>query len=210
MMPSLLYRVAAVAIGLLSITLVGCGRSQGSRFYLLTSLSNSENQQQPAAPGQELAIGIGPVKLPQHLDRPQIVTRTSRNQVQLAEFDRWAEPLKHNFTHVLAENLALLLSTDRVSLFPWTGSPMLDYQIAVEVTHFAGRPDGNVLLNARWTILSGDGKEVLRRSKSSILEPEGGQDYEAIVSAQSRALAELSREIAAATVDLSHDKISSQ
>jgi hypothetical protein len=37
----------------------------------------------------------------------------------LGEFDQWAAPLQDTFVRVLAENLSLLLGTDRVLLHPW-------------------------------------------------------------------------------------------
>ena len=108
----------------------GClGGSSPSRFYLLSPLSASESP--VAASG--VAIGVGPISLPQYLDRSQIVTRKGENQLHLAEFDRWAESLQKSFTRVLVLNLSTLLSTDRVALHPWNRSTPIDYQVIVDV-----------------------------------------------------------------------------
>ena len=64
------------------------------------------------AAAQGPVIGVGPITVPKYLDRPQIVTRSGRNQLALGEFDRWAEPLQDNVLRVLAENLAFLIPTD--------------------------------------------------------------------------------------------------
>jgi uncharacterized lipoprotein YmbA len=149
------------------------------------------------------AIGVGPIKLPEHLDRPQIVTRTSRNALQLAEFDRWAGSLKGDFSRVLAENLSILLFTDRVSLYPWRRSVPIEYQVVVDVTRFDGELGGNAWLIARWTVFRGRDKEALFMEKSGISEPSGAGGYEAMIAAQSRALAHLSREIAQAIKTIS-------
>jgi uncharacterized lipoprotein YmbA len=143
-----------------------------------------------------MAIGVGPIKLPEHLDRPQIVTRSSSNQLRLAEFDRWAGPLQDDFSRILAENLSILLSTDRVSLYPWRRSVPIDFQVVVDVTRFDGELGGNALLIARWSVFRGRDKKVLFMERSRISETSRAQDYEAIVAAQSRALGQLSREIA--------------
>ena len=133
-----------------------------------------------------------------------MVTRTGQNELRLAEFDRWAGPLDENFAQVLADNLSILLATDRVSLFPWPKSTPIDYQVAVEVTQFDGAPGGMVLLTARWTLRSGDGQHTLAMRKSSISESVAGADYAALAAAQSRAVARLSREVAAAIQSSAH------
>lgn len=181
------------------IMLAGCigGKSQPSRFYVLSPLPGETGSQGAAAePG--VAIGVGPVSLPPYLDRPEIVTRAGGNELHLSEFDRWAEPLGQNFSRVLAENLSILIPTDRTAVFPWEKSPPIDYQVVVEVTRFEGYTDGNSLLMARWSIFGADGRQELLTRQSTFTTPTGApQNYEAMVSALSRSLADLSREIAA-------------
>jgi hypothetical protein len=159
-------------------------------------MASSETEIKPEATGHGVAIGVGPIKLPEHLDRPEIVTRTSSNQLELAEFDRWAGPLADDFNRALAVNLSILLSTDRVSIFPWRKSVPIEYQVVVDVARFDGELGGDVWLIARWTLLRGDDKKVLSMESSRISEPSSDRGYEAMVAAQSRALAHLSRKIA--------------
>jgi uncharacterized lipoprotein YmbA len=90
------------------------------------------------------------------------------------------------------------IATHHVAVFPWDGSTPIDYQVEVEVTRFEGDADGNALLTARWSIFGKGMRELLVRRRSRFSEPAGGQDYEALVAAMSRTLANLSREIATA------------
>jgi uncharacterized lipoprotein YmbA len=136
------------------------------------------------------------VELPQYTDRLQIVTGDTGPELRRAPFDNWAEPLEDNFTRVLAENLSLLLATDQVAVFPWTGPMSIDYQVIVEVTKFLGEPGGQASLEARWSIVGKNGKEMLVRKKSSFSEPVGAQNYGALAGAMSRTVAALSRDIA--------------
>ena len=136
--------------------------------------------------------------MPEYLDRPQIVTRVSPGEVRLADFERWAEPLKGNFSRVLGENLSLLLATDRISIFPWTGAPHIDYRVIVEVTRFDGAPGNAVLLDSRWSLIQEQDRKTLMEKRSVITIPAEGQDFNGLVAAQSKAVAGLSREIAAA------------
>jgi uncharacterized lipoprotein YmbA len=130
------------------------------------------------------------------------VTRASRNELRLAEFAQWGEPLGSNVSRVLMENLSILLATDQVILFPKRVPISIDYQVAVEMTRFDVEAGGNARLDARWAIFGEDGKTMLLKGKSSYVEPVGSADYGAMVAAESRTLEALSREIAAAIRDL--------
>jgi uncharacterized lipoprotein YmbA len=150
-------------------------------------------------------MGVGPVAVPEYLNRTQIVTRTGENQLELAEFDRWAEPLQKNLSRVLVLNLSTLLSTDRVALHPWNRSTPMDYQVIVDVARFEAGTDRTTSLLARWSIVDGASREALLVRKSSFREPIADGGYEATVASMSRAVAALSREIAGAVRDLSAD-----
>jgi uncharacterized lipoprotein YmbA len=145
---------------------------------------------------RDLTIGLGPVTLPPYLDRPQIVTRASQTRLDLAEFDQWVAPLQDTVARVLAENLSLLIPTDRVLLHPWPRAADIDYQAIIDITRFDGTTGGEAVLTARWSIVGADGKELMLR-KAHFSTPAEGQDYEATVTAMSRTLEALSRDIAA-------------
>lgn len=179
------------------ILLSGClGRSQPTKFYLLRSILSPQTGEMVTAQ-EGLRIGIGPIDLPEYLDRPQIVTRIGESEHQLDEFNQWAESLTFSIARVLGENLSILLATDNIFLFPWRGSTQLDYQVKVGVIRFSGTPGGNAVLDVLWTIYKGnDAKELLDMKKSSFSRPTGGEGYEALVSAQNKMLEDFSREIA--------------
>ncbi len=186
-----------IALGVSLMVLGGCAGTQPTRFYVLTSLSRSDAKRAVAV-GQGVAIGIRPVALPRYLDRPQIVTRASRNQLDIADFDQWAEPLKDSIANVIAENLSILIPTDSIAVFPWNRSTPVLYQLAVEVTRFEGNAGGDSLLIARWSVIGEKGRKVVVSRKSSFREPVGAEDYTAVVSAMNKTLDDLSREIAKA------------
>lgn len=184
--------IALVIVGLSLFAQIGCSSSRPSRFYLLSALSPAEG----ARDGQGLSVGIGPIEFPKYLDRPQIVTRGSGNQIYIGEFERWAEPLEQNFARVLAENLAELLATDNVVHHPWKRSARIDYQILVTVNRFDATVGGDTVLRARWTVYDVDGNTLVPPRTSRIAEPPASPGYEAIVQAESKALEHLSRQIA--------------
>ena len=192
-----LYAVTALVLSTLPVVIAGCvGSSAPARLYVLTP--GPEAAVVPSGAGQacSLALGVGPVRLPGLLDRPQIVTRRGADEITQAEFDRWAEPLAESVPRVLAENLAALQKTDRVAIFPWNPAGSVQYQLVVDVMRFDGAVGGDVVLDARWRILATDGKE-LAVHRSVLTQPTGRSGYQAVVTAMSRALVGLSREIAA-------------
>ena len=193
-------RFKVVILGILLMGLIGCafgGRTAPSRFYLLSSLAASGSEARTAIGARPIAIGIGPVEISQYLDRPQIATRLSRNELRLSEFEKWAEPLQDNVTRVLAENLAALLRAESVTIFPWRGSLLaVDYRVQIDVIRMDGALGGDATLMARWLILEKDDRKVLLNRKSTFQEPTGTRDYKALVAAMSRTIASLSEEIA--------------
>ena len=178
--------------------LAGCASSAPTRFYVLSPLASSKAESQALKDEGSIALGVGPVELPAYLDRPQIVTRLSENELNLAEFDKWAEPLKDNFSRVLVENLSTLLCADAISIFPWKGPTPIDYQVEVTVIRMDGNVGGNASLVARWAIIRQNDRKMMLTRQSSFSRLLSSESYKALVSAQSRAIADLSREIAEA------------
>lgn len=197
------FNSAAVAALVAFVILAGCGTTEPSRFYIMHSVRESASEGSSDPSTADLAIGVGPLDLPEYLDRPQIVVRASRNEIVLAEFDRWAEPLKGQFVNIVAENLGLLLGTDRVVVYPFSPVAKIAYSVALDVVAFDGAPDGEVFLTVRWVLVDREGGSLVVR-KSSFTRPAGEEedDFEAMVTAQSELLADLSREIASAIASL--------
>jgi uncharacterized protein len=194
-MRPVLRRLAVVTLAASLLGLGACA-STPSRFYILNPLSASEVIPATAA-AQGPVIAVGPVTVPKYLDRPQIVTRASRNQLTLGEFDRWAEPLPDNISRVLGENLARLVPTDHILLQTWPRPATLDYQVTVEVLDFEGGLGGESVLLALWSLLDGAEQPLITR-RASLQSPVGGRDYEALVQALNQMLDALSRDIAEA------------
>jgi uncharacterized lipoprotein YmbA len=191
-------RLAVLLLTAGALALTGCaGVADPTRYYVLSPT--------PAAPGDaartavsSAGIGVGPVQIPRYLDRVQIVTRGANDEVEISMYDRWAEPLESGIAQVLADNLAALVGSERIAVFPWRGgvARVLDYQVVVVVLRFDGSRGRQVTLDARWRLLSKDGKELLLK-RSTTHEPVTGEGYQPLVLGMNRALVTLAREIAA-------------
>lgn len=188
-----------ILVSLLFIQLVGCASSPPSRFYLLNPIPNGSEVHRSTGTGEPcISLGIGPVRLPEYTNRPQIVTRTSQNELSRAQFDLWAEPLANTFSRVIAENLTRLLCTESVHLFPWMPSIKPDYLVRVEVMELTGDLDSKAYLQVQWTIWGTvEGNELVRK-RSTYSEPVQDRTYHGLVQAYSIMVGQLSREIAEA------------
>jgi uncharacterized lipoprotein YmbA len=189
--------VAVLLCGVLFFSFIGCAGTEKSRFYTLDYLAMASSKL-PDTRNTQVSIGIGPIRLPEYLNRPQIVTRTSKYKLDVAEFDRWAAPLDTVFARVLAENLSILLSTDRVYLYPWNTSRSLDYQVVVEIIQLDGNIPGDANLFVRWSLLKEAKATRIIQKKFQCRKPIAGQGYPGLVSAMSLGIVDLSREIATA------------
>jgi uncharacterized lipoprotein YmbA len=188
-----------LAAALLLALLAGCiGRGLVTQEYVLTAMTANPGDGTDAPATRDVVVGVGPVELPAYLRRPQIMIREARNELRSSEANRWAGELEADVARVLAQNLALLLPSHRVSTFPWMNPTVLDYRVSLRIDRFERGPDGNVSLQAGWMLVAGKGSDVLTARRSDIDQPTADRSYSAVVNSMSDALAELSREIATA------------
>jgi hypothetical protein len=158
---------------------------------------------EPAVPATVLqasgaAIGVGPVTIPSYLDRNEMVSREGANQLRIDARHSWGAPLDQEVQRVLGENLSRLLSSNRVTTWPWTRHLEIALRIPVRVLQFEPVAGRGVVLVARWQLLSPDATQVLYTRQSEIVEPVPESGAGANAAAMSRALAALAGQIAEA------------
>jgi uncharacterized lipoprotein YmbA len=193
-------------LGIILLSQAGClgpGTNTPTRFYELSSLYSRQPPAAQVADLNQITVGVGPIRIPKKLDRPQIVTRINPNEIRLNDFTSWGDPLASGFSRVLAENLSVLLNTERIAIFPWMQAVQTDYQVTVDVTDFIGTPGSEVQLRAWWTVFGDNGRTLLVKRYFFSTEPASGDDITALVQAQSRTVETLSRKIAVSIKALS-------
>jgi uncharacterized protein len=192
---------AVMKVGLIALSLAACGtfspRPDPSRFFTLSSLPQVEqgslrNSTRP----EKMFLGIGPIRFPGYLDRQEIVVRSAQNRFDVSETDRWAEPLQENFSRVLAENLALLLNTDLIIIYPWSPTQRPRYQVEIDVLRLETNSERNGQLFARWSVVAGVDKKVAVVKESRIIRNAKEKSTDGSVAALSEAVGDFSREIA--------------
>jgi uncharacterized lipoprotein YmbA len=130
--------------------LIACGASPPTRFYILNEIAPATA---PAASAPNpIPVRVQPVTLAPELDRPELVTRSGPNRVQVAGFDRWAAPLVDQLRRVLSDDLSARLPLGLVAdpNEPSTNDPRRLLSIAID--EFYGDDRCAVSLRASWSL----------------------------------------------------------
>ncbi|QGZ58344.1 PqiC family protein [Paraburkholderia acidiphila] len=191
-----LHTVLAAAL----VCLAGCS-SPSPTFYALRADDGSAatSTAAPAVPTGAVALDVvvGPVTVPDMVDRPQIVTRNADNTIEMNEFARWAAPLKLDIGRVVAADLAQRLGAARVSTVDVGATTPPAWRVRVDITRIDSVLGDSVTIDAQW-VVKPPGHAALTLGHTVAHEQVKSQDYGALVDAHDRALAAISADIAAA------------
>jgi uncharacterized protein len=185
-------RRIVLSIALAAMLAAACGPSANARFYTLTSTATADG-----ASAAGYAVAVGPVTVPGSVDQPQFVVQVAENRVAIQEFERWASPLDEGIARAVAGDLAVLLGTTQVATVPLPPGFAPAYQAAIDVQRFESKPGSGVLVDAVWVVRKSTGGDT-RMGRTVASETAGGEDFDALAAAHSRALAKVSGDIATA------------
>ncbi len=193
-------RLAPLFACAMFFALAGClGSSRPSRFYTLAPLQVRDG---PASTATDATLAIGPVEIPDYVDRQQIVTRTGANELVVAEFDRWGSSLDNQITGSLVATLRDRLTSQQIAVAPWRSAILsgvgATYRAPVSVSRFDGIPGQSVVLQGRWELIaqSGGKEESLGVREATVTEPIDAPGYDALVAAMQRALVRFAQQMA--------------
>ena len=177
------------------VVMAACSSTPSTHFYVLSSMPPAQST--PASNAKQISLVIRDVRLPQYLERPQIITRGGDNRIQLADDAQWAGNLQQDMIRVLTENLGQLLKSDRVFSAPHNGPIKPDFRVDVEVLRFEQGADGRVTLSARWWLIRG-GDNTLIEAPSVTLNGSAVSEHsrDALVASMSAVYGELAQIIA--------------
>ena len=178
----------------LAVAVAGCSSSPRVTFYTLAPAAQAGTV---AAVTALPSISVGPVTLPEVVDRPQLVVRVAANRVEILETHRWAEPLKSEIPRLVAENLQRLLGSDRVSSYLQHAGHDADYRLLVDIQRFESSPGEAVTVEAVWSLRRAAGGDP-KTGRSLVREPVDAVGYDPLVAAYGRALLAVSRDLAVA------------
>jgi uncharacterized lipoprotein YmbA len=175
-----------VLVGMAALA-AGCS-TPDSRFYTLRA-----DTAQAGDGTSPITIVVGPITLPESVDRPQLVTSSGENRVEIQEFHRWAQPLRTEIPRVVAAQLGRQLGTAHAGVSSDVAISDPDYRVLIDVQRFDFRRGEAATVEALWTVRSRSGST--RTGHTLAQERVVDASYDAMVAAQRRALGAVSRDI---------------
>jgi uncharacterized lipoprotein YmbA len=201
--PVICRAVAIVTAGLA----VGClGSSPNVSLYTMNAVTETRATDAPDG----LAIGVGPIRIPRYLDRPEWVTRPggSTSLLEVDDVRRWAGGFSSNVLSALGEDLGAKLDTQQVVVYPTQTAIALDYRIGVDFHAFEAIGGNAVVVRASWVIRSGNAGGGPWSGYFATRRDIAGGGPEGLVTAHNEALALLADAIATRIEGLAKAKAS--
>ena len=192
-MPSKIALITLATLALLMIS--ACGSSPPARYFALNPIDAEYHQD----PDDAVILGLGPLRIPDYLNRSQIVTRDVEAEMQVDEFSRWTEPLSIAIPRIVATDIDNLLDQIVVIMYPYDVQvrSYVSYRLIGDVNRFDADQSGLTFLDVQWGIVDADGKMVVpvRRNRYQA-QATPGDDLNNVVSAMNDALSQFSRDVA--------------
>ncbi len=189
-----LPKYAAVFMCIAMGGFAACSSTPDPNFFLLQTTQGHNAEVATASPDD--VIIIGPVTLPEHLSRREIISHHAPFQIAVAEFDRWAEPLDAGISIVLTENLSAIFGSEKVLDYYANLAISADYAVRVRVLEFGAHDGDRVLLSAQWSVHDKTGKQIALRKTQYESPIMASEDKTALVAVMSGLLGQMSQDIA--------------
>jgi uncharacterized lipoprotein YmbA len=179
------------------LLLTGCigGTSPRTNFYTLDDGMLPSSGLSDSMQSDGLAIGVGPVVLPDMLKRPQIVSRDGKHGIVVSEFHRWIDDLNINIKRVISKQLLENGKANRVFQYPWPAYRHVDYQVRIDISRFDGVVGQSVVLNGTWTLLDGSATRELMIKSFNLNSQTADDSYQAMVVTMSDLTVQLAENI---------------
>lgn len=141
-----------ICLTFLAAMLAACASSPPVKYYSLGPGTV------PATPDKADAavMAFGPLRVPEYLNRSQLVTRGTGSDLTVHEYDRWAEPVEEAMHRVVAAQLDSQLDGVIVVAYRALQTLPVDYRLLGQVDRFEADTSGKVVLQLQWTVLDKD------------------------------------------------------
>jgi uncharacterized lipoprotein YmbA len=180
-----------VSIALVGLVLAGCGASAPAKFYTFQSNATSDG-----LPPASYGVVVAQVSVPAVVDRPQFVVQVAPNRVEIDEFNRWAAPLGETIADAVATDLGVRLGTPNVAT-AMRASFAPTYRVTIDIQRFDSIAGEAAVVEAVWAVTTvASGRTLSGRTTARERVQDDG--FDALAAAHSRALTQLTHEIATA------------
>jgi uncharacterized lipoprotein YmbA len=142
-------------------------------------------------------ILLMPVHMAPHLQGRGLINQSAAGESRSPVSHLWAGSLDQQIAQQLADNLKDLLATDNVAIYPGPRFGTIRYQLEIEMSEFSGN-GRSFTTTAVYTLSDTNSKTILHRKTFRQTRPIDKPDYSGYVESASQAIADLSKEVAAA------------
>jgi uncharacterized lipoprotein YmbA len=142
-------RLPLWSLAVLILAGAGCATVPPPTLYVLKA---TDPASATATGPASVTVALGPVTVPDYLDRTDIVRRASDNRLAVADNERWAESLRAGLQRVLVADLAARLGP---TVWVSTGAEragQTDIEVPVDFETFEPDATGRVVLTASWEV----------------------------------------------------------
>lgn len=145
-------KLPTLVIILFSLTLGACRSvtSETVHRYRLTNLEVTNRAPKKA----NYRIGLGPIELPDYIDRPQIVRRDSRDRLLVYSSELWSNGLEESLKEALAAELLKQNDNFQIEFYPWYRTAQVNRQIVLDIGKFDANSEKTATLAGKIKFVS--------------------------------------------------------
>ncbi|MGO4152168.1 PqiC family protein [Cupriavidus sp. YAF13] len=191
---------AGAVIAFAAAVLAGCASPQ-ARYYTLSLPALARPAATPA-PGQATApvwIEVAPVRVPERVNRVNLVLSDGNGRLRLLAQDRWSASLPDEFRDALSQRLQASLGAVDAYQHGRSGAEPL-YRVSAEVVQIDAQIDERVSAIVNWTVRRmPDGRVTVGHTRAELAAP-GGVD--GVVAGYQQVVVNAAADIAAAVRSL--------
>jgi hypothetical protein len=188
---------------LLSLVLLvaSCGGAPAAiRYYVIDPVST-----EPVASLEDRSVQILDIRLPQYLERFQIASRQSSNQLTFSDNHQWGENLRKNLYRTMTRNLSDALGTADVGSSISRSMSKPDFLVRVSLEAFEQGADGRVQIAARYQVSGKDGEVLATEKFIRQVDRDSGDNYRQMVSDLQTLFGELCVAVSNSIQEAAHD-----
>lgn len=205
-----------------TLLLGGCASSSEPRYYTLAhsgdsgaagaalaattvasgTTSPTNTSTGTIAASQPLWIEVAPARVPERLNRQQIVIGGPDGRVTPLDMARWSAPLPDEWRDALSQRLQIVLGAVDVYQQGLSGVQPL-YRITTEVVRLDAQPGARVGATVNWTVRRlPDGRTLAGRTQAELPAGGSGDEVAGVVAAMRQVVDDTAAQIAAAVASL--------
>ena len=167
----------------------GCSGTPASTYYMLTSSEVTQNHSQKRFTHLEQSplLGIGPIHISAHIDRPQLVSRVHTHRLLVHELHRWGSDLHAQLMTQIYDDFSRTVHPKGVIRYPWVRATRPQKQLIIHLHRLDGVLNDALLIDCSWKLIDVAQDSLLTqgrfRHSISIESQSGESDFDAYVRA---------------------------